>query len=155
MPSFHEHVESVYLVVQCSEPSIQRLLGRLGKCCLKGWNLKHVNSCYRYDLLRCTHVILPRQVNIQLKSGPTLEASYAVLLVITSGPVRLPLRSSPKNLSISGFVSQLSIPDEWKPCGDQVLPLFNIFACRCHYSGSPDRCNFLLLPDQLWPSPKS
>ena len=42
------------------------------------------------------------------KSGLTLEVSYAVLLVITSGPVRLPLPSSLRNLYFT--LSLLSFP---------------------------------------------
>ena len=54
-----------------------------------------------------------------------------------TGPVRVPLRPSPSNLSISGFAAGLFHPDDERPCGVQVLRFVSIIACRRPYSGFP------------------
>ena len=86
----------------------------------------------------CTHVILPCQVDTQLKSGPLVRMRLCCPhRHHLSGPVRAPLRSSPGNLSISGFAAELFHPDDERPCGVQVLRFVSIIACRRPYSGFP------------------
>ncbi len=70
------------------------------------------------------------------KSGPTLKTSYVVSPVITSGPVRLPLRPSPDHLYVTLSLSGYPPWSRRRPCGPQILPLCSFTACHHHYPGS-------------------
>ncbi len=79
----------------------------------------------------------PSVWHTQPKSGLTLRASFVVSSVITSGPVRLPLRSSPANLYVTLSLADYSPRKGRKPYGSQILHLTSLSACHHHYPGSP------------------
>ena len=88
------------------------------------------------------------------KSGLTLKASYVVSPVITSGPVRLPLRPSPDHLYIALSLSGYPPRRRRRPCGPQILPLFLFHSMPSPLPRVSCRCRFPFLPCTLWPSPK-
>ena len=110
--------------------------------------LWHVNSLAALVHSALSSYALP-------KSGLTLGASYVVLPVITSGPVRLPLRPSLRSLYIT--LSLLSYPPRSLA---ETVRVSGPTSCFCHRMPPsllrvPDRCVFPLLHDRLWPSPKT
>ena len=90
----------------------------------------------------------------QPKSGLTFKASCVVSPVITSGPVRLPLRSSTQHLSITVSYYDYSPRRERKPGGSQILHLTTVSACRHLYLGSPTGARSLYFPVGIGVCPK-
>lgn len=88
------------------------------------------------------------------KYGPTLEASYVVLPVITSRPLRLPYA---RNTALAGLIRlELRLP-QMEFCGNAGIsgPTSVIF----HHMPPaiprvPCRCICSFLPCKLWPSPR-
>jgi hypothetical protein len=96
----------------------------------------------------------------QLKSGLTLEVSCVVSLVSTSGPVRIPLRSSLVNLYVTFSLTNYSLRksnDSFEIPGISRIciaarsttktgrvsgsTLVSFTTCRRHYSGFPIAAN--------------
>ncbi len=76
-------------------------------------------------LIALRHSCIPFLSSYALpKSGLTLEASYVVSPVITSGPVRLPLQPSPDHLYITLSLSGYPPRRRRRLRGSQILPLF-------------------------------
>ena len=85
------------------------------------------------------------------KSGLTLKASYVVSLVNTSGPVRLPLRSSPRSLYICFRCSVIHLERmETVRASDSTSHFF--LSMPSPLPRVPRECSFPLLPHERWPS---
>jgi len=87
------------------------------------------------------------------KCGPTLGASYSVLPVITSRPLRLPHAHS---TYLAGFTRLDSCLPQAESCGDARTsgPTSVIFhRMPMAIPRVPCRCPCPLLPCRLWPSP--
>ena len=76
-------------------------------------------------------------IQTRSKHGPTLKASYVVLPVITSRPLRLPCT---RHMNLEGFTQ---LDHAWRSrsaaqaLGSQVLSPLSFTACRRPYPGSP------------------
>jgi hypothetical protein len=87
------------------------------------------------------------------KYGPTLKASYVVLPVITSRPLRLPYA---RNTSLAGLIRlELHLP-QLEFCGDAGIS--GLSSVIFHHMPPaiprvPCRCICSFLPCKLWPSP--
>ncbi len=103
-------------------------------------------------LIHCFAFQLTAQT--QSKYGPTLKASYVVLPVITSRPLRLPYA---RHTSLAGFIRLETCLPQAESCGNAGIsgPTSVIFhRMPMALPRVPCRCSHPFLPWQLWPSPQ-